>query len=156
MTAGHLDVFYGEANNVQAHMYLRWSGNAVGLRDVYLEGPFCQYANTLPVKLRFEEMESNDTSTLMKTVLPDPCCWTPELPFIYHVTADVAGQEIVRSVGLRTLGAAGRDLIYDGRRYVAVVLLESPTNSTQGVLASLIVRLDDLVFRPPTAIAIDR
>ena len=36
----------------------------------------------------------------------------------------------------------------DGRAYVAVVLLESPTNSSQGVLASLIVRLDDLIFRP--------
>jgi beta-lactamase class A len=34
----------------------------------------------------------------------------------------------------------------DGRTYVAVALLESPTTSTQGVLASLIVRLDDLVF----------
>jgi beta-lactamase class A len=34
----------------------------------------------------------------------------------------------------------------DGRSYVAVALLESPTNSTQGVLSSLIVRLDDLIF----------
>lgn len=34
----------------------------------------------------------------------------------------------------------------DGRKYVAVALLESPTNSSQGVLASLIVRLDNLIF----------
>jgi beta-lactamase class A len=33
-----------------------------------------------------------------------------------------------------------------GRTYVAVALLESPTTSSQGVLASLIVRLDQLVF----------
>lgn len=43
-----------------------------------------------------------------------------------------------------------------GRKYVAVVLLESPTNSAQGVLASLIVRLDDLVYRPPTALPLPR
>lgn len=34
---------------------------------------------------------------------------------------------------------------HEDHTYVAVVLLESPTNSTEGVLASLIVRLDDLV-----------
>jgi len=33
-----------------------------------------------------------------------------------------------------------------GRTYVAVALLESPTDSSGGVLASLIVRMDDLVF----------
>lgn len=35
----------------------------------------------------------------------------------------------------------------DGRKYVAVALLESPTRSAGNVFSSLIVRLDDAVFR---------
>lgn len=35
----------------------------------------------------------------------------------------------------------------DGRSYVAVALLESTTNSTQGVMASLIVQLDQIIYQ---------
>lgn len=38
----------------------------------------------------------------------------------------------------------------DGRKYVAVALLDSPNQAGSSVLANLIVKLDDLVFQPET------
>lgn len=40
----------------------------------------------------------------------------------------------------------------DGRKYVAVALLDSPNQAGSSVLANLIVRLDDLIFQPETVV----
>lgn len=92
------------------------------------------------------ELVSPWASAEMKSILAHPA--------IHHKFVLGLEQARPRSVIYRKSGTwqnyhADAALVErDGRKYVAVVLLESPTKSSQGVLASLIVRLDDLIFRP--------
>jgi len=100
------------------------------------------------------ELVSPWASAEMKSILSNPAI---HHKFVRGLEVSRPGSVIFRKSGTwRNYHSDAALIERDGRRYVAVVLLESPTNSTQGVLASLIVRLDDLVFRPPTALAIDR
>ena len=100
------------------------------------------------------ELVSPWASAEMKSILSDPAI---HHKFVRGLEVSRPGSRIFRKSGTwRNYHSDAALVERDGRRYVAVVLLESPTNSTQGVLASLIVRLDDLVFRPPTAIDLDR
>jgi hypothetical protein len=60
---------------------------------------------------------------LARALLPDPCCWSPDLPAIYDVTVNlVRGNEVVatarRELGLRRLGIRGRNLSLDGKHWV--------------------------------------
>ncbi len=56
-------------------------------------------------------------------IVPEPCFWTPDMPQIYQAIVELrqAGNVVARAeriVGMRTLGATGRKLFYDGKRWV--------------------------------------
>lgn len=93
------------------------------------------------------ELVSPWASAEMKEILSDPA--------IHHKFVLGLEQARPRSVIYRKSGTwqnyhADAALVErDGRTYIAVVLLESPTRSSGGVLASLIVRMDQLIFRAP-------
>ena len=93
------------------------------------------------------ELVSPWASAQMKEILADPA--------IHHKFVLGLEQARPRSVIYRKSGTwqnyhADAALVErDGRKYIAVVLLESPTRSSGGVLAALIVRMDDLIFRSP-------
>ena len=64
---------------------------------------------------------SNDI--VAEAIAPDPCFWTPELPFLYGEEIVVSrGSEVVakieRSLGIRRLGVRERSLLFDGKRFV--------------------------------------
>ncbi|MBT8489060.1 MAG: class A beta-lactamase-related serine hydrolase [Gemmatimonadetes bacterium] len=94
------------------------------------------------------ELVSPSASSQMKEILSDPA--------IHHKFVLGLEEARPRSVIYRKSGTwqnyhADAALVErDGRTYIAVVLLESPTRSSGGVLASLIVRMDQLIFRAPT------
>ena len=91
------------------------------------------------------ELVSPWASAEMKEILSDPA--------IHHKFVLGLEQARPRSVIYRKSGtwqnyhADAAIVERDGRTYIAVVLLESPTRSSGGVLASLIVRMDQLFFR---------
>ena len=93
------------------------------------------------------ELVSPWASEEMKEILSDPA--------IHHKFVLGLEQARPRSVIYRKSGtwqnyhADAAIVERDGRTYIAVVLLESPTRSSGGVLASLIVRMDQLIFRAP-------
>lgn len=120
-----LDLFHGDASANRATIYAR-------LRDVptgegyqlsgYLRGPHSLYSNTLPSTIRFLDAGPGET-VLSKALLPDPCYWTPELPFLYDVHLEVRrGEETVatldRTLGIRNFGPRGKFFYQDGKRWV--------------------------------------
>lgn len=94
------------------------------------------------------ELVSPWASAEMKEILSDPA--------IHHKFVLGLEEARPRSVIYRKSGtwqnyhADAAIVERDGRTYIAVVLLESPTRSSGGILASLIVRMDQLIFRPST------
>jgi hypothetical protein len=60
---------------------------------------------------------------LSEATVPDPCFWTPELPFMYSaelraVQGDETIAAIKRPFGIRRLGVHSRSLYLDARRFV--------------------------------------
>lgn len=132
-----LEVFFGEANNAAARVYARWT-QAGFPRDCRLTGrvigPTCVYSHTLsaaiPMRPKPPSGERGDAETsagaalLAEAVVPDPCFWTTELPFLYRVEAELRrGDHVMaraeRLLGIRRLGAYGKRLIFEGRGWVA-------------------------------------
>jgi hypothetical protein len=127
-----LDLFFGEANPALARAYVRLrppppvgvSHTELSLR-ARLIGPFCEFAETLPLKVQFMSLPSaTDASTLIaEAVVPDPNFWTPELPFSYRAEIEVRrGDEVLlqqkRLFGIRRFGARDRFLAFEGKRFV--------------------------------------
>ncbi len=87
-----------------------------------LVGPRRGRDMTLPTTVRLVAA-AGDQAALARAVFTEPAYWTPELPNLYRLEAEVRrGTRTVaavdRLVGLRRLGVRGRSLWLDGRRWV--------------------------------------
>jgi hypothetical protein len=121
----HLEVFYGDCSPASAQVYARVPG--LSPDDGWtisgtVRGPECAIARTLPATIRMTDAGPGE-GLLARTVVPDPCGWSPELPAIYRVTVELHqhGDDVAsaqRSLGLRMLGPRGRSLYLEGRRWV--------------------------------------
>jgi hypothetical protein len=141
ITAADLEIFFGDANDVEARVYARLPGAAP--RDAWeisgkLTGPECQFAKTLPATIGFID-RGTGAGLLAEAVAPDPCFWTPELPFLYRCTIEIRNAKyevrnesveqsdfesassftVDRWIGIRRLGRVGRSFHLDGKRWVA-------------------------------------
>ena len=96
------------------------------------------------VLLERGELVSPGASAEMKSIMADTRI---HHKFVLGLETARPGSVIHRKSGTwRNYHADAALVERDGRKYVAVALLESPTASTGGVMASLIVELDNLVF----------
>jgi hypothetical protein len=123
--ADRLELFFGEGHDTIAHVYARLRGRttAEGFQLAgRLTGPTCLYAETLPATFKFVDRGPGN-SLVAVAIVPEPCFWTPDMPQIYQAIVELrqAGNVVARAeriVGMRTLGATGRKLFYDGKRWV--------------------------------------
>jgi hypothetical protein len=120
-----VEIFFGEASDAQCRVYARLRGPEAraGLRLAgSMTGPNCLYAETLPATFDFADRGPGD-SLVAAALVPEPCFWTPEMPHQYRVdlrlerNGDVLARAC-RPLGIRTLGAAGHSLLFDGERWV--------------------------------------
>lgn len=91
------------------------AASAASLRGT-IEGPFCEYARTLPTT--FSIAESDRSVTIV-----DPCYWSPRLPFLYRLRAvasfdDSPAATVDAMIGLRRWEAVGANLRLERRRIV--------------------------------------
>jgi hypothetical protein len=128
----HLELFCGEANSAEARIYARWNVDNRELQEAarpkisgQLIGPSCEFSQTLPAKHQFREIDRSEnlqSATLAEAIVPDPCFWTPDLPFLYRAQIQVHGgsevAETDRIIGIRRLGVRGKSLFFDGKRFV--------------------------------------
>ena len=123
----NIEIFVGATSNVEAHVYvghedlgafagggIQWSG--------WVEGPFCEYAKTLPARVKLRH-EGTGLNALLRAIVPDPCFWSPELPFLYQVNLATQGRQdvsdsIQRWIGIKPFRYSGSDLFYADRRHV--------------------------------------
>jgi hypothetical protein len=87
-----------------------------------LTGPFCEYAQTLPATIPFADLGPG-RFPLAQAIAPDPCFWTPELPYLYRACLEwQRGRQVLAAVerdfGIRPLGARGRQFYYAGKPWV--------------------------------------
>jgi hypothetical protein len=125
-TSDQLEIFFGEASDAEARVYARLSGaEFAGCRITgRLLGPECRFAQTLPATIPFRDRGPGATP-LAEATVPDPCFWTPELPFLYRAELEIRFpgsatiEKINRPVGIRRLGCLRQSLYLDAKRWVA-------------------------------------
>lgn len=92
-----------------------------------LHGPACAYARTLPARYHaaapLGTTAHHPAAARIELVVPEPCYWTPALPFLYQLECrwrDGSGRECeeVRAVGLRRFIARRDSLYWNGERIV--------------------------------------
>lgn len=139
-----LDVFSGEANNAEARVYARLAGEGLppgAQLSGRVIGPSCAYAQTLSAAIRLTPKQTPSNALepaplLAEAIVPDPCFWSAEMPFLYRVEVEVrsgdhAPAAAERTLGIRPLGARGKKLILEGRPWVvrAIHNLQLPASN---------------------------
>jgi hypothetical protein len=144
----HVDLFFGSADPAQARVYAAVTLAENHLHELdqfqlsgYLIGPTCDFAHTLPARIPFATRKTDNT-LLSEAIVPDPCFWTPELPFLYRANLQLTkNQTVVQQhhgiVGIRRLGVRGRELYFEGKRFVlrGIHLTQGNNNPTETDLA---------------------
>lgn len=160
----NLQLFFGDASHALARIYARLPRAGLPAHCVLtgrVSGPTCAYARTLPATVSFlkpgrvsvagaetliveaghrsphtPREESEAETLVIEALLPDPCFWSQETPFVYRAELELksGGQSIAfaeRLFGIRPLGARGRNLVWEGRRWVprAADCLDLPERS---------------------------
>lgn len=138
-----LEVFFGDANNAEARIYARLPSDAAPAGAKLagrVVGPQCAYASTLSAAIRMNPKRSQAEAAganvgwgaapraicadlLAEAIVPDPCFWSPELPFLYRVEVELhQGSDLLAStthtLGIRPLGVRGRKLLLEGKPWV--------------------------------------
>lgn len=122
-----LSVFHGQASNAEARIYAQYRvSDPTELSGLSLagcvHGPQSKFARTLPAKISFRNLAPGE-SVLAEAIVPDPCFWTPESPYIYLVdlVLEKDGQSLQKSeqvFGVCPLGVKGKHFYLDGSRWV--------------------------------------
>lgn len=124
-TADDIEVFYGRVTKNTAQVYVRVSnlpgGQAWSLSG-QVRGPYCEGVRTLPLTATLKDLGGGAT-LLAGCSIPDPATWSMLSASYYKVAIELRqNSELVatadRSLGLRTLGVDGRDLRWEGKRWV--------------------------------------
>lgn len=123
-----LEIFFGDANNALARVYARLPAGHLpeGCRLMgRVVGPTCAYSHTLPATMQLISRPSAAGEALLaEAIVPDPCFWTSDLPFLYQVQVEVRrGDQVLDSIerplGIRPLAINRGKLIWEGRAWVA-------------------------------------
>jgi hypothetical protein len=120
-----MDIFYGRVTDSMAHVYARVGRSGPDdARTVsgWIHGPLCTLSHTLPATIALRDMGDGPT-LLGAAAVPDPCFWSPQLPALYDVHVELREESQVvttydQTIGIRRLGAAGRNLLWEGKRWV--------------------------------------
>ena len=115
-----IDVFLGRTSPVESQIFVRLR-NPVGeeILEGFVRGPFCRYASTLPVNYPLRPSPDLLGDVMAWVVIPEPCFWTPDMPQTYELHLKFPQHATrPRVLGIRSLGARGRDLVFSGQRWV--------------------------------------
>ena len=86
-----------------------------------LTGPRCVYSTTIEVAYRWQPLPrraEEPTRLQARVVIPEPCFWEPETPFVYSGQVEAAdAPSVPLTVGLRTVQWRGAELRVNGRPF---------------------------------------
>lgn len=129
-----LDIFLGDATPLHATLYARLPAGdefSAGTLVGFVTGPRCATSRMLPADYALRDLGPGPTR-LARAMIPDPCYWSSELPALYDVRVEwrvdgVTRRSWNRTVGLRRVGVRGRNLSYEGRRWVLRAVRDAAT-----------------------------
>ena len=90
-------------------------------------GPTCRYSSTLQTKIPFHHRGltpcGDRTALLAEALVPDPCYWSTELPFLYRAVGQITGTDadptpFDQTFGIRSVGVLRNKLTFNGKVWV--------------------------------------
>lgn len=131
-------VFYDDAGEASARVFAVASivvdGRVLSVDELKeckfvcaVEGPKCRYSTTLTSRISLKHRGVTTWGGLPALVaeafVPDPCPWSPELPFLYRVVGSVQLGDrtlglVDQTFGIRPLSAVRRRLVLNGKTWV--------------------------------------
>lgn len=100
------------------------SGGAYRSFSGTVTGPKCRYSRTLPATFQVPPCvcEAN-VSQMTQAMIPDPCYWTPKLPFLYDCSFDIKlaneqVESISHTLGLKRWEIDGDSFFLERKRFV--------------------------------------
>lgn len=131
-------VFYDDAGEASARIYALAAPTIDGRLltvdelaecrvECRVEGPKCRYSTTLPTRVKLTHRgvtNWGDLPALMaEAYLPDPCHWSPELPFLYRVIGEVRrGDQVIAEInqtfGIRPLSVVRNRIKFQEKTWV--------------------------------------
>jgi hypothetical protein len=123
--ADQTDLFFGRITHNAAQVYVRigsLEGGGEWSIAGTVRGPIASGIRTLPTTVTLADLGEGQT-LLGSCSLPDPNFWTTLMPGTYEISVNLLRdgdvvESFVRSLGIRFFGAAGRDLRWEGKRWV--------------------------------------
>lgn len=120
-----LRVHFGQTSSAEARVYVDLAGRDVaeGTRlSGVISGPQCAWSRTLSARLPLAPCRGAGPP-LAEAIVPDPCFWSPELPFLYEARVEIqvpgqATEVVERTFGIRPLGVVGKRLVAAGKTWV--------------------------------------
>lgn len=98
MTEQEFEIDVAEASDVEARLKVMYRGDRTGAQlSGTITGPRLEGSRTLPATVRLVSVRRGYTPAA-EAVLPDPCFWSPELPFLYDVAVELRrGEDVLES-----------------------------------------------------------
>jgi glycosyl hydrolase family 2 len=123
---GSLEVFDSELTPNRAVVQARLPGGELlaGLSlGGFVRGPKCSRGSTLPATYRLVGQVGNLSYVRAQALITEPIYWSPDWPALYDVTVELrrggaAVETATRTIGLRPLAVAGRNLVDGGKTWV--------------------------------------
>ncbi|MBL9080211.1 MAG: hypothetical protein JNK76_00305 [Planctomycetales bacterium] len=173
-------VFYDEVGEASARLYAL-AAPTIGDRlltvdelaecrfDCRVEGPTCRYSTTLQSRITLKHRGvttwGDIPAVMAEGILPDPCPWSSELPFLYRIVGAVRlGErtvaEIDQTFGIRPLSTVRNRIVLNGKTWVprGVELLNVPQYSLSdwrgSATAMCVTEPDDELCRESSEIGV--
>ena len=94
-------------------------------------GPSCRYSSTLQTKIPFQHRgltpSGDRTALLAEALVPDPCYWSTELPFLSRAVGQITGTDsgptpFEQTFGIRSVGVLRNKLTFNGKVWVPRII----------------------------------
>ena len=83
---------WGDTSPIEAELFVRSCAPGTTLLAGTISGPYCEGIQTLPADLRLQLRERAGEQVLT-AIVPDPCFWAPDRPYLYRADVQVATGE---------------------------------------------------------------
>jgi len=118
---------WGDTSPIEAELFVRSCASGTTLLAGTISGPYCEGTQTLPADLRLQ-LCVRAGEQVLTAIVPDPCFWAPDRPYLYRADVQVATGEKkeIKSesllLGIRSLAVHRENIMCEGRRHVMRVI----------------------------------
>ena len=86
-----------DASDIEARVEVHYAGRnpARAVLTGKISGPYVEGSRTLQATIKLRSIAMDSTAPTAEAILPDPCYWSPERPFLYDISLELLREDQV-------------------------------------------------------------